>query len=174
MKEWLEAAIFLKPECHIAQHILPIVIEKYLPENIDSFHYFHEPNYEIRLRVLADKRTCQRIKKILRKQIETLPWCQRIRFRKYRGEKKLYGKKGFDIAKDYFETGSITALRLLSLDRKKELEKSKDFHARRYTHLFLNQLGYSTWKELKWAVTYAWYRLKVWFLYNIVWRHKGR
>lgn len=174
MKKWIEVGIFIKPSCHRILDRLPIIIERLFPENVDSFHYFHEPNYEIRFRILANKRTCLRIRKIIKEDIKPRWWCQRVKFRKYRGEKKLYGKEGFDVAKDYFETGAIMALRLLSQEEGGKLEKSKDFHARRYTHLFLNQLGFSTKEELEWAIKYAWYRLKVWFLYKVVWKHKGR
>ncbi|HYC11692.1 MAG TPA: lantibiotic dehydratase C-terminal domain-containing protein [Nitrososphaerales archaeon] len=141
-----------------------------------TFHFFREP--EIRFRVRLNSRKAKTAEK---KAIAALARSLQVRGlvtkwyfgnhgeagRMYSGEEDRYGKNGWQVAQDYFCSGSETALRLLSLRREGRLEsplwakglgnpweggdrnpwKEREddplvYNWSRYVHLFTNQLGF--------------------------------
>jgi len=168
LPEWIEAGIFIKPK-YFSYQLTQGIIRTLANGTISgpSWHYFFEPNCEIRFRVKAQKRDREVFLKGMR-DLRKQKYIYAVVIREYKGEEGLYGQYGFKIASDYFKHGGIQASELINQGLNGKLEKSLDFHAMRRTHLFLNQLGYSTWKELRWALKYAYYRFKVWLKYRPV------
>ena len=174
---WLEAGIFCKPTCFNAINTARVFIRLLDDVKFYSAHYFHEPNYEIRFRILANKKARTTVRAII-KEMKKDTCIEKVVFRRYNGEAALYGPVGFDIAKQYFENGSRTAMQIIAAETNGKLTspnkwKPKHFHLNRYVHLFANQMGYSVWDEFKWGLKYSYNRLKVWMYYKAMgW--KGR
>ena len=170
---WLEAGIFFSPARFTIRDIFWVYEHLISKLEYESWHYFLEPNYELRFRVLADKKNRDKIRKRLKDmKCAYGAGIRKIVFRKYNSEQGLYGKVGFEIAQDYFKNGADTAARLIFAKEFNLLTSPYKkwspvhFHLNRYVHLFANQLGYSIWDEFKWAIRYAWNRLIVWAKYK--------
>ncbi len=141
-----------------------------------TWHYFREPEirFRVRLKSRASRTRETRALSALAESLERKGLVSEWHFgshgekgKEYSGEEDRYGKNGWEVAQDYFEHGSETALMLLNLKRSSRLEnplwekglgnpweggeknpwreREEDplvYHWSRYVHLFTNQLGF--------------------------------
>jgi len=184
MEHWVE--INLDAEVSVQDGIL---LDSLLPHvrrlerrgELVTYHFFREPEIRFRVRLRtasAKKREARDIARLADSLVgrgQVSEW----RFGnhgeagiEYVGEEDRYGKRGWQVAQDYFRKGADTALWLLDLKRKGRLEnllwgkglgnpwegggrnpwreKEEDplaFHWSRAVHLFSNQLGFDMLKE---------------------------
>jgi hypothetical protein len=141
-----------------------------------TFHYFREPEIRFRVRLNSagarakEKKAVAAMADSLMKKGLVSKWNfgnHGEAGKMYSGEEDRYGKNGWQIAQEYFRSGSETALRLLALKREGRLEnplwakglgnpweggeknpwKEREddplvYNWSRYVHLFTNQLGF--------------------------------
>ena len=169
---WLEAGIFFKKSDFTIANVLEVYTRLLHPAEYFSWHYFLEPNCELRFRVLASEKQRLAIQQRIN-LLMSLPFIKKTIYREYRGEEDMYGAEGWVVARGYYENGAATAKKLLFLNKVGHLTSPVKnwsplhFHLNRYVHLFSNQLGYSVWNEFTWALRYAWNRLTVWVCYKL-------
>ena len=142
MEEWIEANIFVhegKQREVLLNIIKPLVLRLRSEFGIIAYHFLHEPDNEIRFRVLT---TSDKVDKI-RGLIDNLRTREQIREVKYpetpyEGERQAFGEDGWKTTYEFLETGSDFALD--SLDR--NVRKGPQFNLIAFSHYFLNQNGF--------------------------------
>ena len=183
MEHWVE--INLSAEIGVQNRILLDVLRPYAKGlerrgELLNYHYFREPEIRFRVRVhdAREKRVAADLARIADGLVGgglVSEWHFGNHGEKgvdYAGEEDRYGVNGWKVAQDYFYEGSDTALRLLELKRRSELEnplwskglgnpweggaknpwrRREDdplaYHWSRFVHLFSNQLGFDIRRE---------------------------
>ena len=184
MEHWIE--VNLAAEVPVQDGILLDVLWPYV-EKLDgagellTWHYFREPEIRFRVRLktaVSKKAQVQAISKMadsLQSEGLVSGWHfgnHGERGADYSGEADRYGKNGWKVAQNYFRNGSETALGLIEMKRRSNLEsplwakglgnpweggdrnpwrqREEDpfvYHWSRFVHLFSNQLGFDMEKE---------------------------
>lgn len=156
--KWLEVNIHLKDysvtDAVLKEFVAPYTQACKAKGAIYSWHFFREP--EIRLRFYGKETDIDEIRQDLDSRLSQLETDQPGVFEKhifgahgregeqYQGEEDMWGSD-WPIAMKFYEYGSETACQFLVAERS---DKSLDYHADRYVHLLLNQLGYTRLHEL--------------------------
>lgn len=119
----------------------PIIKELERRDLLETFHFFFEPNFLLRMKPKSTEITDQ-----IHSTIEMyLPNAKdmitplRSSHGEYTGELEDYGEDGWTITKKVFELGSRMAIALADPNSK----KGRKFSAGKLLHCFLNSLGYS-------------------------------
>ncbi len=186
MEHWIEVNLFadLQDQDHILlDFLLPYVGRLRRKGTLTSFHFFREPEIRFRVRLNGGKAKASERKAIavLARSLEARRLVSKWHFgnhgeagKEYAGEADRYGRRGWEVAQDYFNAGSEAALRLLALKRTGKLEnplwakglgnpweggdrnpwKEREenplaYHWSRYVHLFTNQLGFDIDEEAR-------------------------
>ena len=143
MDSWIEANIFVtqgKQEDFLLSFIKPFVLRLRSEFKIISFHFFYEPNNEIRFRVLTDTNTVDSIKKLI-DEAKKMNQVTNITYIPY-GETKAFEGTWKTIHK-FFEAGSEFALDYID----PTVSKDSSFNHIAFLHYFLNPSGFNQWEE---------------------------
>jgi Lantibiotic biosynthesis dehydratase C-term len=186
MEHWIE--INLSAKARTQDLVLLRVLRPYVEElrrkgELVTYHFFREPEIRFRVRLrrasvkAQEAKALSRIAESLVRRRLVTEW----HFGnhgdvggRYVGEEERYGKNGWKVAQDYFQSGSEAAMKLLELrdggllesplwsrglgnpweggGRNPWREKVEDplaYHWSRYVHLFTNQLGFDIDDEVK-------------------------
>lgn len=147
MEAWIEANIFVhqgKQGEVLLGFIKPLVQQLRNDFGITAYHFLHEPDNEIRFRVLTTDDKVEKIKGI----IENLRGLSQVRDLKYpqipyNGEKTAFGEDGWRTTYKLLEAGSDFALDLLD----SSVRKGPQFNRIAFSHYSLNQQGYDQFSE---------------------------
>jgi hypothetical protein len=147
MEEWVEANIFLhegKQGEFLLKFVKPTVQKLRSELQITAYHFLHEPNNEIRLRVLATNEKADRIRGIIN-NAKGLPQVKEINYPEtpYPGEREAFGEDGWKTTYKYLEAGSDFALDLID----PKTRKGPQFNPYAFAHYFLNQSGFTILHE---------------------------
>lgn len=179
MEHWVEVNLFAKPSVQdriLLNVLLPHVKAVRRKGALVTWHFFREPEIRFRTRLKSATAKARETRAIaaLANSLHRRKLISKWHFgnhgekgQLYVGEEGRYGKMGWLIAQDYFNSGSEIALRLLALKKRGKLEnplwakglgntweggaknpwKERQFnplvyHWSRYVHLFTNQLGF--------------------------------
>jgi hypothetical protein len=147
---WVEANIFIKPK---SKYVLPAFVKPLIQNlkknfEVKSWHFFQEPNYEIRFRVLTTTKDSEHIKDVLMllpsdKKISK--FVKKIEFTDYNGESKLFGKDGWPIAFRMFEVNSDWALAY----NDPTVKKGVRFRLADFNHFLLNVNNFGVEEEIE-------------------------
>jgi hypothetical protein len=153
MEEWVEANIFLhegKQEEFLLKFVKPIVQKLRSELQITAYHFLHEPNNEIRLRVLTTSEKVDRIRGLIN-NAKGLPQVKEIKYPEipYPGEREGFGEDGWKTTYKYLEAGSDFALDLLD----PKTRKGPQFNPIAFSHYFLNQSGFNILQEANFHAT---------------------
>jgi len=153
MEEWIEVELKLRSsfdyKCYerlLLDFIGPIIEELEENNELESFHFFFEPEMRLLLRIqLKESNLRDKVKDIVKKHLPTIgdftyQKTDEELFRDYEGESKDFGEDGWKIAKKVFECGSRMAIAKFN----SKFRKGKKFQEGKLLHCFLNSLGYST------------------------------
>lgn len=146
---WIETNIFMKPEKHkyYATFIKPLI--KGIKRNFEvkSWHFFLEPNYEIRLRFLTSTKDSENLKEVLRIVLENKDYSDYVNyaiFTDYDGEAEKFGKQVWTTAYKIFEANSEWALAY----NDPSVKKGKYFKLAPFNHYFLNVNNFNAQQEI--------------------------
>lgn len=141
MEEWIEANIFVhegRQKEVLLGIIKPLVLRLRSDFGIIAYHFLHEPDNEIRFRVLT---TTDKVEKIrgLTANLRTREQIRDVRYPEtpYEGERQSFGEDGWKTTYKFLEAGSDFALDLMDNNTR----KGAYFDPVYFSHLFLNQLG---------------------------------
>lgn len=174
--KWIEVNIHLKQYnlsvLVLYEFIAPLIKRLLETYKVNSWHFFFEP--ELRLRFLVDKSVIKEIRKELDKALFNFEMNQPSLF-----DKHIFGAHG-KIGKDYdgevdmygacwhgqYNVWNANAYLALSLSNPLNSKKTVEFHARRISHLSLNQLGYTRLQEVFFHLKFAFRHLRIWLIGN--------
>jgi len=147
MAVWIEANIFVnegKQNEVLLSFMKPLVHRLRSEFNITSYHFLHEPNNEIRFRVLADSENVDKIKGLIdrtmrREQVREVRYPQTP----YEGERQAFGEDGWKTTYRFLEAGSDFALDLID----PKVRKGSQYNTMAFSHYFLNQSGLNIVQE---------------------------
>ena len=145
MPEWIEANVFVKAG---SQQIVLLTLIKPLIQtlrsqfNIESHHFLHEPNNEIRFRVLTTSSNVVKIKKLI-DNLQNNEQVTLVGYTPFEGEKKAFGEDGWKTTYKFLEAGSEFALDLID----QNIRKGNKFNRISFSHYFLNQSGFGQLNE---------------------------
>ena len=147
MEEWIEANIFVhegKQKDVLLNVIKPLVLRLRSEFGIIAYHFLHEPNNEIRFRVLTTPDKVEKIKELLdnlvtREQIRELKYPETP----YEGERQNFGEDGWKTTYKFLEVGSDFALDLMDDNTR----KGNYFNPLYFSHLLLNQNSLNQFEE---------------------------
>jgi hypothetical protein len=186
MEFWIEANLHcdLEAQSHVLLDVLRPYVERLKKSGrLVTWHFFREPEIRFRVR-LKDRKTKTAESRAVASMADSLVKQKLVSSwhfgnhgeggKEYSGEEDRYGRNGWKVAQDYFNSGAETALRLLALKREKRLEdplwakglgnpweggeanpwkeRQEDplvFQWSRYVHLFTNQLGFDMEDEVR-------------------------
>ena len=143
MDSWIEAKIFVeqgKQDEVLLSFIKPLVLRLRSESKIMSFHFFREPNNEIRFRVLTDINNVDSIKKLI-DEAKKMNQVIDIKYNPY-GETTVFEGTWKTIHK-FFEAGSEFALDYID----PTVSKDSSFNHIAFSHYFLNPSGFNLWEE---------------------------
>lgn len=184
MEHWVEVNLYgdERVQDDILLHVLKPHVESLKRKAVlVTWHFFREPEIRFRVRLrnrsakLEETKTLALLADSLRERGVISKWHFGNHGEKgqlFVGEEDRYGRNGWRIAQDYFNSGAETALRLLALKREGQLENPLwgkglgnpweggnrnpwrgrranplDYHWSRYVHLFTNQVGFDIDEE---------------------------
>jgi hypothetical protein len=147
MDEWIEANIFVhdgKQQEVLLKFIKPLVQRLRSEFRITAFHFLHEPDNEIRFRVLTIPENVEKITGLINNakglsQVTDVMYPEHP----YSGEKEAFGEDGWKTTYKYLEAGSDFALDLMDPDAR----KGPQFNRIAFSHYFLNQSGLNVLQE---------------------------
>lgn len=147
MEEWVEANIFLhdgKQEEFLLKFVKPTVQKLRSELQITAYHFLHEPNNEIRFRVLTTSEKADKIRGLIN-NAKGLPQVKEIKYpaSPYPGEKEGFGEDGWRTTYKYLEAGSDFALDLID----PRTRKGPQFNPIAFAHYFLNHAGFNILQE---------------------------
>ena len=162
MPEWIEANIFVNAGAQnevLLTLIKPLIQRLRSLFRIKSYHFLHEPNNEIRFRVLTTHSRVEKIKglinglqrneKVVEVKYPEIP---------YQGERGSFGEDGWKTAYKFLEAGSDFALDLIDSNVRKGLY----FNRGSFSHYFLNQSGFGQLSEANFHATALIERIAIW------------
>ena len=173
-EEWIEANIFVhegKQGEVLLTFIKPLVQRLRSEEfKITAYHFLHEPDNEIRFRVLTTSDKIEKIKGL----IDNARNMQQVRDVKYpetpyEGEKQAFGEDGWKTTYKFLEAGSDFALD--SLDG--NVRKGPQFNLIAFSHYFLNQSDFNQINEANFHATVSIERMVTWVLTELDRREKN-
>jgi len=147
---WIECNIFppylgVPSRQFMVERIFPIVTKALARFECQSWHYFFEP--EVRLRFYTTER--DGLRRFLDSEFGGLLKRKEIRAyvygkhgdpsARYEGEEEVWGKAEWPLAMAMYHNGAQLAKSLMEI---KLPSDRLNYHAQRYVHLLLNQLGY--------------------------------
>ena len=148
MPVWIEANIFVNEGTQnevLLNYIKPLVQRLRTREfRIKAYHFLHEPNNEIRFRVLTTARRVDRIRGLI-DNLQAREQVIAVRHPEipYQGEREAFGEDGWKTTYKFFEAGSDFALD--SIDP--NVRKGSQFNGIAFSHYFLNQSGMNQFQE---------------------------
>ena len=186
MEHWIEVNLFA--DLRVQSQILLDVLKPYVDGlkkrgELVTWHYFREPEIRFRVRLRNEKQKTSEARELasLAASLQRRKLISRWHFgnhgrkgQKYTGEEDRYGRNGWRVAQDYFNSGAEVASRLLALRRGDRLEsplwarglgnpweggkrnpwREREenpffYHWSRFVHLFTNQLGFDMNEEAR-------------------------
>ena len=147
MDTWVEANIFVrqgKQNEVLLDFIKPLAQQLRNDYNITAYHFLHEPNNEIRFRVLTTDDKIDKIKGLI-ENLRKIPQISDLKYPEipYNGEKIAFGEDGWKTTYKFLEAGSDFALDLLD----PSVRKGQQFNRVYFSHLFFNQQGFDQLTE---------------------------
>lgn len=147
MEAWIEANIFVKQGKQgevLVGFIKPLVKQLRNDFNITAYHFLHEPNNEIRFRVLTTDDNIGNVKGLI-ENLRNLPQVSDLKYPQipYNGEKTAFGEDGWITTYKLLEAGSDFALDILD----SSVRKGPQFNRIAFSHYFLNQQGFDQFSE---------------------------
>lgn len=157
--KWVEVNIHLNDHSYsvtnnvLREFVAPCVQECKAKHRISSWHFFREP--AIRLRLFGEAGEIDKIKEELHSRLSQLEIAQPQIYKthlfgahgeegkEYQGEAEIWGSD-WPIAMEFVHCSAETALQFVILEKP---HMQRDFHADRYVHLLLNQLGFDHLEE---------------------------
>jgi len=173
MEKWIEANIFVhegRQKEVLLNLIRPLVQRLSFEFGIIAYHFLHEPDNEIRFRVLTTSDNVEKIKDL----IDNLGTNEQIREVKYpetpyEGEKQAFGEDGWKTAYKFLEVGSDFALDSLDAN----VRKGPQFNLIAFSHYFLNQTGLNQVNEASFHTSASIERMVTWVLTELDRREKN-
>jgi thiopeptide-type bacteriocin biosynthesis protein len=161
MNEWMEANIYVhegKQNEILLRFIKPLVEKLRSEFKITAYHFLHEPDNEIRFRVLTNSDNIEKVIGLINNakgmlQVRDIKYPEHP----YAGEKDAFGEDGLRTTYKYLEAGSDFALDLIDPNAK----KGPQFNIIAFSHYILNQSGLNILQEANFHATVANERMSV-------------
>jgi hypothetical protein len=161
MDEWMEANIFVhegKQNEILLRFIKPLVQKLRSEFKIAAYHFLHEPDNEIRFRVLTSSDDIEKVIGLINNakgmlQVRDIKYPEHP----YAEEKDAFGEDGWRTTYKYLEAGSDFALDLIDPNAK----KGPQFNIIAFSHYFLNQSGLNILQEANFHATVANERMSI-------------
>jgi hypothetical protein len=153
LDEWIEANIFVyegKQREVLLRFIKPLVQRLRYEFKVTAYHFLHEPDNEIRFRVLTSPENVQKVRGLINNsrgmsQVRDVKYPENP----YAEEKDAFGEDGWKTAYKYLEAGSDFALDLIDPN----VRKGPQFTIIAFSHYFLNQNGLNILQEANFHAT---------------------
>jgi len=147
MVVWIEANIFVNEGTQnevLLNLIKPLVQRLRSGFRIEAYHFLHEPNNEIRFRVLTNRTRVETIKGLI-DNLQSREQVREVRYPEtpYQGERHSFGEDGWKTTYKFLEAGSDFALDLIDPNAR----KGSHFNRIAFSHYFLNQTGFNQLQE---------------------------
>jgi hypothetical protein len=173
MEKWIEARIFVnegKQTEVLLSFIKPLVQQLRSTYGILAYHFLHEPDNEIRFRVLTTPDKVDSIKGLI-ENFRHLPQVRELKYPEvpYNGEKEAFGEDGWKTTYKFLEAGSDFALDRMD----SSVKKGPQFNWIAFSHYFLNQSGLNQISEANFHATASIERIVTWVLTQFDIREKN-
>jgi hypothetical protein len=147
IEEWIEANIFIhegKQNEFLLKFIKPLLQKLRSKFKITAYHFLHEPDNEIRFRVLTTPQNVEIVRGLIN-NAKGMLFVRDIKYPEnaYPGEKDAFGEDGWRTTYKFLEAGSDFALDLINPN----VRKGPQFNIMAFSHYFLNQSGLNILQE---------------------------
>lgn len=134
----------------LLKFIKPLVQRLRSEFKITAYHFLHEPDNEIRFRVLTNSENVQKVIGLINNS-KGMPQVRDVKYPEnpYTEEKDVFGEDGWKTAYKYLEAGSDFALDLIDPN----VRKGPQFNTLAFSHYFLNQSGLNILQEASFHAT---------------------
>lgn len=150
---WIEANIFVNEgtQNEVLLNLIKPLVQRLRSEfGIKAYHFLHEPNNEIRFRVLTFRTRVEKIKGLI-DNLQSREQVREVRYPEtpYQGEREAFGGDGWRTTYKFLEAGSDFALDLIDPNAR----KGSHFNRVAFSHYFLNQSGFNQLQEANFHAT---------------------
>ena len=164
MVVWIEANIFVNEgtQNEVLLNLIKPLVQRLRSEfRIKAYHFLHEPNNEIRFRVLTTRTRVEKIKGLI-DNLQSREQIREVRYPEtpYQGEREAFGEDGWRTTYKFLEAGSDFALDLID----QNVRKGSKFNRVAFSHYLLNQTGFGQLAEANFHATLSIERMVTWAL----------
>lgn len=162
---WIEANIFVHEgkQAEVLLTFIKPLIQRLRGEEfkITAYHFLHEPDNEIRFRVLTTQDKVEKIKGLI-DNARNLQQVREVKYPQtpYEGERQAFGEDGWKTTYKFLEAGSDFALDTLDTN----VRKGQQFNIIAFSHYFLNQSGLGQVNEASFHASASIERMVTWTL----------
>ena len=147
MEEWVESNVFVhegKQNEFLLRFIRPLVQKLRSEFKITAYHFLHEPDNEIRFRVLTTPQNVEKVRGLIN-NAKGMVLVKDVKYPEspYPGERDAFGEDGWRTTYKFLEAGSDFALDLIDPN----VRKGPQFNLIAFSHYFLNQSGLNILQE---------------------------